>query len=186
MNLLVVAIVAWICLGLEVGFRAALQLGDQAIAPSFVLVLIVFLGLWARPVQLLGVSMVLGALLDLLNLVPAGTESIVVLGPWALGCTAAAYTVLNFRAMVFRRNPLAVAFLSTAGAMVANIVALSLLAFRAVYDDLALAGAGTELWLRLASSLYTGVLSLLLSPVLGALSGLMGLKRPVVGLGRRG
>src|SRR5262249_22177946 len=107
MNWIVFGVVAWLMLGLEAGFRDALQIGRWSLAPWSVLILLVFVSLWARTIHALWAAILLGAALDLLNLVPTPSgETVAVLGPWALGCMVASYTVVTIRVMMFRRNPL--------------------------------------------------------------------------------
>lgn len=179
MNWIVFALLAWLALGFEAGFVSALQLGSTAIAPSFVLVFLVFIALWARSMQALGASLVLGAAMDLLHQYPTSTgELAVVMGPWSVGCMIAGYLVINFRAMMFRRNPLAMGFLSALGAAVAQVVVLSLLRVRSSYDDIVLDGATLELGRRLASAVYTGVLAVPLTWALRPTLGWLGLRRP--------
>lgn len=182
MNWAIFALLSWLFLGLEQGLRPALQVGSLAVAPSFVLVLIVFVSLWARTGTALAAAMVLGFFLDLLNLQPTTVgESAVVVGPWALGCVLAAYTTLNFRAMVFKRNPLTMGFLCTLGAAVANVLVLAILALRSRYDVVLLQSASGDLVQRLFSSLYTGVLGLVLAPALAWLSPWLGFKKQSAG-----
>lgn len=179
MNWVVFALLAWLALGLETGLRPAFQLGTMPIAPSFVLILVTFVSLWARPRHLLGAALLLGALMDLINQLPTSTgEAAVVMGPWALGCMLAAYTVLNFRAMVDRKHPLALAFLCFLGACVANILVLALLALRAFYDDIIIESASKELLQRVASAAYTGVLAPFVGYVLNLISPWLGFKNP--------
>ncbi len=167
MNWLVYAILAWIALGLEQGFRPALQVGSVNIAPSFVLILMVFVSLWVRASAVIPAAMILGACLDMLNKVPTSTgETVVVLGPWALGCALAAFLILNLRAMVFRRNPLTLAVLCFIASFAAEVVVLAILMFRSWYDILVLQPAAAELTQRLLTALYTGLVSILIGPLL--------------------
>lgn len=185
MNWIVFAVVAWLMLGLESGFRQALQIGQLNVAPSFVLILLVFVSLWARPLHALWAAVFLGASLDMLNIVPtASGETVAILGPWALGCLLACYTVLNFRVMMFRRNPLTIAFLCAVGGGIASVVVLAVLAVRAIYDDIIIVSASSALWQLLASAAYTGMLALAVGPVLQYIGPWMGFRRPVV-MGRR-
>lgn len=182
MNWLLFAILAWLMLGFESGFRAALQIGSLAIAPSFVLVLVVFIALWARTSAVLGAALVMGFFLDLLYVQQTtGGESVAVVGPWALGCMLASYTVLNFRNMVFRTSPLTMAFLCTLGAAIANILVLAILTIRARYDVLVMPSPASELWQRLGAAVYTGVLGLVMAPALNWIAPWLGLKKQSAG-----
>lgn len=179
MNWIVFGVVAWIFLGFESGFREALQVGHTNIAPSFVLILLVFVSLWAKPIHALWAAFILGASLDMLNQIPTrGGETISILGPWTLGCMSASYTVLNFRVMMFRRNPLTIAFLCAVGGGIASIVALAFISLRAFYDDIIPVPATTNLFQHAASAFYTGALALLIGPALQWIGPWMGFRRP--------
>ncbi|MDX2116121.1 MAG: hypothetical protein SFZ24_10965 [Planctomycetota bacterium] len=178
MNWLIFALLAWLMAGMELGLRDALQIGNLALAPSFVMILLVFVALWARPQTALGVGLSLGALLDLLYVLPTQTgETAVLMGPWALGCTLAAYTVLNFRALMFRKNPLTMAFLCAVATAIANVIVLAILALRAFYDPILLPSATSELWQRLGTAVYTGVVALAVGPALQTLAPWLGFRR---------
>lgn len=179
MNWIVFGVVAWIFLGLESGFREALQIGTWNIAPSFVLILLVFVALWARPLHALWAAFILGCSLDLLTQVPTRAgETISIIGPWALGSMLAAYTVLNFRVMMFRRNPLTIAFLCAVAGGIAGVVALAFIALRGYYDDIIALPAASALFQHAASALYTGGLAILVGPILQWIGPWMGFRRP--------
>ncbi|MBL8746893.1 MAG: hypothetical protein JNK58_11120 [Phycisphaerae bacterium] len=179
MNWIIFGVVAWIFLGFESGFREALQVGQTNIAPSFVLILLVFVSLWAKPLHALWAAFFLGCSLDMLNQVPTrGGETVSLLGPWALGCMLAAYTVLNFRVMMFRRNPLTIAFLCAVGGGIASVVALAFVSLRGYYDDVVTLPASSNLFQHGASAIYTGILALLIGPALHWIGPWMGFRRP--------
>lgn len=190
MNWIVFALIAWIMLGFEEGFRAALQLGSLAVTPSFVLVLIVFVSLWARPMAALAVGLILGVMMDLVYLVPTSGgsgETVAVVGPWALGGLLAAYTVLNFRGMVFRHSPLTMGFLCAVSSALAQVLVLAILTVRSHYDIIDLGGASNQLWQRLGSAAATGILALVMAPLLNAAGPLLGFRaqRNMAPSGRR-
>jgi hypothetical protein len=180
MNWVVFGLLAWLFLGLEAGFRQALQIGHLDIAPSFVMILLVFVSLWARPIHALWAGILLGAGLDLLNLVTTtGGEDTAILGPWALAGLVAAYTVLNFRVMMFRRNPLTIAFLCAVAGGISGVVVMAILALRAFYDPIVIHSASRELGERLGSAVYTGVISIVVGPMLQFVGPWLGFRRPV-------
>lgn len=187
MNWLVFLIAVWITLGMEVGLRDAFQVGASSIAPSFLMVLLVFVSLWARPATLLGASAAIGVLMDLVHQLPTRDgETVVIVGPWALGCMAAGYTVLNFRGMMFRRNPITAGILAAIAGAVAASVVVALLRIRSSYGLIEFGGAAAELWPRLASALYTGIVAVPMTWVLHRAGGLMGFRRPMeAAAGRR-
>lgn len=178
MNWVVFAVVAWVLFGCEIGLRDALQLGDSSIAPSFVMPLLVFVALWARPGASLVAALLIGVTLDLIHTWPTERgQDIVIVGPWAFGCMLAAYTTLNLRTMMFRKSIVTIAILSVIGAAIAQIFGLALLTVRSSYDDILLPSAAAELWPRLASSVYTGVTALLVAPILQFISPWLGMRR---------
>lgn len=168
MSWVVFAIAAWVTLGLEFGLRDALQLGDLNIAPHFGVVLLVFVTLWAPQRAALASGLLIGVALDLFYQVKTSDGSdVVVLGPHALGCLLAAYAVLNMRALMFRKNVLAIAFLSLVAAALMQVVVAALLTVRASYDVVEFGPAAGELGQRLASAAYTGVVALAYGAILG-------------------
>lgn len=168
---------AWAALGLELGLRDALALGPGGAAPSFLLALAGFIALWAPPTTLALSCLFLGALADLIRLYPlkAGHD-VVILGPHALGFLLAGITILNFRALLFRKNPFSVAVVFTIGGAVAAVLASGLLAARAALDQQVVLAPGQSMLLGLASALYTGLLVFLLSPVQRVLISLLGFR----------
>jgi len=174
-NWVVFIVFAYAALGMEWGLRDALQLGNLPVAPSFVMILLVFISLWATPMVSIVAGLILGAMLDMLNQLPArdGTD-VVVLGPHALGCMLAAYTVVTMRALMFRRGVLSLAFLSVVAMAIAQIIVVSLLYVRSRYDVISIMGSGQELSSRLASAVATGVVAFPVGAALGLFKGLFG------------
>jgi len=171
----VFAIAAWITLGLEWGLRDALQLGEVNIAPSFALILIVFVSLWARHAAALGACLIVGLVVDLLF--QMRTEDgfpVVVVGPHALGFMLAGYTVLTLRALMFKRNIVSLAFLVVLTGVLAQILATFLLAVRASYDVVLFPDPLAEMGQRIASALYSGVVAIVFG-------GALNMIRPVFG-----
>ncbi len=170
MSWLPFAIAAWVTMGLELGFRDALQLGDVAIAPSFAMILLAYVCLWASPASGLVGAMVIGAALDLTRTIPfEGGLEIVVLGPHALGSLLAGYTVITLRALMFRKNMLSLGFLSAIAAALASLAALALVEARSIYDPIMLRPALPALGEALGSAVYTGLIAMLLAPILNVL-----------------
>lgn len=177
-------VAAWVALGMEAGLRDAMQAGNSPVAPSFVLILGVFVATWARRGAALWACVLLGAASDLLTNVPApGGETVTVLGPGALGLLAAGYTTHTLRAWMFRRNAVAVAFMCVVGGCVSAAVSVSLLKLRGAYDTIELSSATRELGWRAGSALYSAAVALLLVPVLTFIKPVFGF--PAVGRGGR-
>lgn len=176
MNRLAFALLAWLLLGLELGLKSALELGSTGIAPSFLVPLGILIAMAAQPARAVWPCVVIGLLMDLTSSVPAHSGEPVVIGPWALGMALAAHLVLALRAMMMRRNPMTLAFLSLVGMAVAQIAVVAILTGRnLVYGDMAWS-AGAELVRRLGSAVYTGVLALAMSVVLIPMAPILGLQ----------
>jgi cell shape-determining protein MreD len=175
MNWLAFTVVSWIMLGLEVGFAPTFQIGPSPIVPSFVMMLLAFVALWAPTGHALGAGVALGLCLDLARQVPlAGGEDVVVLGPHALGCLLAAYLVRTMRGMMFRRGALAVGFLSMCATVFAGVVVVACHSLRAAWDPIILAPAGQRLLAVLGSALLTGLGGVLVGWLLAPLRKVMG------------
>lgn len=178
MNWIAFAAVAWISLGLELGLRDALQLGNSSIAPSFALLLVLFVAMWAPLPTVIGASLTIGVLVDLTRLVPVeGSQSIAVLGPHALGYLLGAYAVVTLRAIVFRKSLLTIAILCLIGGSVAASVIAALLTVRSTTDASVLIFPGQLLWEGLGSAVYSAVAALFLSPLQRLLIPLLGFRK---------
>lgn len=162
MNRVAFLIAAWVCFGMELGLKPLMELSTSQVAPSFAVCLLVFIAMHATASSAIGAGLVIGALLDLTSArtAPATGEAITVLGPYALGCAAAAYATLTARTMVVRHNPLTFAFLAFIASMLTHIVAAALLEFRSVYDPSISFAATSELTARFGSSVYTAAIGL--------------------------
>ncbi len=168
MNWIAYAVTAWLAFGLELGLRDGLEIGSSGIAPSFVVVLLVVVALQAPVMTALWASFIAGLLLDLTNLVvdPASDIAHISIGPHALGCLLAGYTVVTMRALVMRRSVLTMVFLSFIAAALLGIVTTALFSIRLLYDpNLAFAPAAA-LGRGLASAAYTAGLSAVVGPLL--------------------
>lgn len=174
MNPLAFGVALWVSLGLEWGLRDALELGSTGIAPRFAVVLLVFVCLWSSVRAGVIASLAVGVCLDLLYTVPAGGQSVVVLGPHALGCLLAGAFALNVRAVIFRRNVLAVAVVVLVAAALVEIVATAALTVRAMYDPIGTAGPLERLLVGLGSAGYTAVVGIAYAWVLGLFRGVFG------------
>ncbi len=158
MNIIVLVVAAWIALGMDVGLRDAFQLGERDIAPRFAIILLAFVGAWARRHHVMWFGLLLGLAVDLLTNVPMTTgDTATVLGPNAIGYLVGGYTAYILRAWMYRKHALAIAFLSAAAALVAAVISLAMLKARAAYDPVMLGSASAELGVRAATALYTGV-----------------------------
>lgn len=186
MNWIAFALASWIMLGAELGLKPALALGQTSIAPSFALILLAFVAMWAPPMAVYASALVVGVLLDLTHppMLAGGAESVVVIGPYALGCLAGSYAAVTSRGLLIRQNPLAFGFVALVLCVVMHAVVVTLLRVRASYDDL-LVTFSHEVGARLGSAVYTAVLALLAGPVLRLLIPVFGFPASMSSRGRR-
>lgn len=127
MNSLVFLITAYTALLLEVALRPWLEVGT--VAPSFLLVVMVFVALSASSTAALGAALFLGVVADVLvRPYPDAT----ILGPMAAGYFVGAYVVLQLRGMLFRNSVWTVVAMTLAAGVFVELVAVSLVSLRGV------------------------------------------------------
>lgn len=180
MNILVFALTAWVCFGLELGLKQALEIGHSGMAPSFVFVLLTFVSMFAPSTTALWAALALGIIMDLTGgvAVEGANATAVVLGPHALGYVLAAQFVLALRAVMNRRNPLSIAAMALFASLVAHAVVVTFYAVHRWYGEPLLAGTKDDLLARLGSSAYTGAAALALSLLLLPMQSLFGFATP--------
>jgi cell shape-determining protein MreD len=168
MNWVVFAIGAWIMLGFEQGLKGSLQLGGTTIAPSFLAVYAVFIACSAPPRAAQWGCLVIGALIDVSSPIARidGGPDFMILGPNALGSLLMCQLVLALRGLMFRRNPLTLAFLSCAGFALWQVVVTAMLTIRHLGGDPTAWFPSAELGSRLGSSVFTGLIALPVSLIL--------------------
>lgn len=179
MNIMLVVVLGWLAIGLEMGLKATLgiRMGSVVAAPSFVLPLAVFICLCAPAMQAAWACLALGLVMDLTSPVTLPGDSLVVIGPYAMGFFAAGQLVLALRGVVIRRHPLAVVMLSIMAAAVMQIVVTGTLTIRSIVTDHAMVwSAGHELLERLASAVVTGGTALIIAVLLAPMAPLLGLQ----------
>ncbi|MCC6579369.1 MAG: hypothetical protein IT440_02945 [Phycisphaeraceae bacterium] len=125
----VFAILAYLFLGLETGLRGLLSLGGHT-SPSFVLILMVFLGLYAAPTQALTASLILGLLVDFTRPVAVDDLTTVVIpGPMAIGFFVGAIMALQLRGLV-RRSLIGLAATVFIAGIFVHLIVVALLTLR--------------------------------------------------------
>jgi rod shape-determining protein MreD len=165
----VFALFAYLFLVLEVSLRNVLMLGP--IGPSFVIVLVVFISLFAPRFTALWACWVLGMLVDLCTPLMHGADRVgPLLGAHALGYVFGGYVILQIRAMLFRRRAVTMAVMTVICFVAASLVVVFLYAIHGFYPGEAPAWAEMrpvrELLLRLGVAGYSGLLALLIGPML--------------------
>lgn len=175
MSWAVFALSLWLCVGLDVGLRDALAVGQSGAAPRFVMVLLAFVAASAPKEAALWAGLATGLALDLLDVRPSpGGGLVTLIGPNALGCVTAAYAVVLLRASVMRKNPLALPVLAALATFLAGVVTVAILQTRSLYDPSLSVGAGSSLLRTFFSALLTTALALPLGPLLLLVSPLFG------------
>jgi len=175
MNWIVFTIFAWIAMAFETGFRDALALGSSSISPSLAMILVAYVALWAPIRHALPAAIAIGLLLDFGELVRTpGGEPVVVLGRHAIGCLLASYTVVTMRGMMFRRNVITIVVLAGVTMALTQIVAISMLKFRSLYDVIIIDDAAAQLGSQLGSAVYTAALAFIVGPLLNRMKWLFG------------
>jgi cell shape-determining protein MreD len=167
-------ITAFVFLALDASFLGVLTLpAVGGIAPSMLIVLVVFVALFASRFSALSAAMLLGAMADLtLPARPHGhvEAGMYVIGPHALGFLLAAYLVVQLRTMVFRQRVITLSALSLTGAMTAALVAIAIYIVRSWYGEATVyptdPSAGHELLRQAGVALYTALLAIPLGWVL--------------------
>lgn len=180
MNWIVFTIAIWIVAGLEAGLTGALQLGSSAIVPSFLMVLLVYISLWAREGDAIIAALTIGLLLDVLNQIPTeGAQHVVVLGPHALAALIAFRAIQSLRGLMFRQSVVTLASLTLIAALLMHMAVLLLLSIRASYDSILLGPIGADLVHRASSSFYTALIAIPFGWVLQRIvTPLMGFRQP--------
>jgi hypothetical protein len=154
-------------LGLEQGLRGSLELGRTGIAPSFAAVYAVFVACSAPPRAAQWACLIVGLVVDLTSPWPrTDMGTFTVAGPNALGALLMCQLVLALRGLMFRRNPLTIAFLSCVGFATWQAVVTSVFTIRSFAGDPIVWRPAGAIGTRLASSIYTGVLAIPLSLLL--------------------
>lgn len=142
------------------------------ITPSFMIVLMVYVAMFAPRVTALWAAWLMGLLVDLTHPLEQGAEQVgPLIGAHALGYVFACFLVLQFRALLFRRRALTLALMTMMAFAAASLVVVFVYAIHGWYPNDELVWAerrpSVELTRRLGIAVYSGVLALVLSRVLG-------------------
>jgi hypothetical protein len=101
---------AYVALLLQAGLGNLLVYGETDVTPSFLLIVGVFVGMWAPPQTVAWAMLSLGLITDLTRGYPIGSSQMVYLiGPASLGYLLGAMAICQLRSMVFRDSALALA-----------------------------------------------------------------------------
>jgi cell shape-determining protein MreD len=167
-NWVVFGVCAWVCFGLNLGLAPLISQVTDDLAPSFVVPLLVFVGLFAPGRTVIWAGLALGLIADLTTPIPRADAAAAaqVLGPQALGMAGAGALVVWSRELVIARNPITHVVLSGLAALVVHLVICGVFTARSAYDP----GVAWQVWhevrVRAGASLYTAVAAIPVSLVL--------------------
>lgn len=139
----VFAFFAYVFLALDTGLRPMLEIGsgERGVAPSFLLILMVWVAMMGPGHAVRWAALVLGLLLDLASSYAASGGGIaVVAGPYALGFVLGAALAVQLRGLVYRRHPLHTGVLTLLSGACAFVPAVFLLTMRRIVGT----GLGSE------------------------------------------
>ena len=180
MNWLVFAVSAWVALGLERSLKhqpLSLTFGGVTLAPSFMLVLMVWLALAAAPAQALWAAMILGLLMDFTSRYTLDSgQAALITGPMALAYLAAARFVLGSRWVMLRRNPVALALMTLGAGALVTIASAVPLTMHRLYGDPIVWRAWPHVAGGFGSAFYSALLALPFGLLLNPVSGAFGLE----------
>jgi hypothetical protein len=169
MRWFVFAIFAYLALALDQGLSVLWSdlLGGWSAAPSFMLILAVFISLWAPPRATYVAWLVLGILTDLS--IPRGAapdtglEAFWILGPAALGYLLGAYAAVETRTLFLRESPIALAALVLFAGTFVHLLTIALITWRGVFfplnEPVPLWSGTSQLFQHALELFYTAILA---------------------------
>ncbi|MBC22509.1 MAG: hypothetical protein CMJ32_01135 [Phycisphaerae bacterium] len=160
-GLYIVALV--IAMVLDVSFVQVFAINH--VIPSLAMCLLVFVCLYASRDSVLWAALLMGLLLDMTDVhLYMGSRPYHLVGPHVLGCFFAVCLVLPLRAMVFRRNPLAIGVMTVLLSIAVSLVYCFLWQIRSWYPDVlppwSPEGVGSAFWRLVLCSLYSGLIAM--------------------------
>lgn len=158
MNWLTFTLTTYLLLCAEIGLREALRIGD--VFPSFLLILMVFIGLTAAPMTVAWAALILGLLTDL----QPTNGALAIPGPAAVGFLIGAYAVVQLRSLLFRESVLTLAIMVFVVGLFVNLAEVALYSFRGLSflanEPIPGWSAPGELVTRFLRLLYTAAMAL--------------------------
>ena len=159
-------IFAYVGLALDISFMQAFRFkwGAIVVWPSVLTTVAVFVALFAPRMTALWACLALGALVDLAARDPALAQISPVLGPHALGYVFGAVTILQLRAMVFRRRAITLGFLTALFVLCASLVVVAIYVIRSWFPATAVHWTDLrpmhEVLRRFVMALYCGLFAI--------------------------
>lgn len=168
MNWLVFTLVTFLFLVLENGLRTLLSIDIvEGVSPSFLLVLMVFVGLMANSPVVAWASLLLGIVADLQ---PGPVAEGVIVGPAALGFLVGGWAVTQLRSLVFRQSMTTLAVMTFASGIFVHLVIVALYTMRGLglmgAEPVANWSAADQLVRRFLELIYSSAIALPLGWIL--------------------
>jgi len=154
----------FLTLALEISVKPLFVFSSYAnIAPSFMIVLLVFLALQLPRMTLMWATLLLGMLMDLSQPenTPGGGQ-VFLIGRHAIGYVVAAYLIVQMRAVVFRQRLITLVVFSGLAMLLVGVTRIVLLGVRGWFgDSLVWAGGSAlgELVIVLLVSVYSAIMA---------------------------
>ncbi len=135
MRWLTFAVAAYLVLALQTGLRTLWVLPVVGgVTPDLLLILLVFVALWAPGMKVAWGALILGLLADLHPLpVLHSMQDAAILGPGVIGFLLGAYVVLQLRTMVFRDSLLTLCILTFIAGLFVQLMIVALITVRGVH-----------------------------------------------------
>lgn len=162
-------ITTFIALVLELGLRTLWVVylggvGAGPVSPSLLLILAVFVWLWASRPAALWAAVVLGVLVDLQPMAIVGARAdAAVIGPSSLGFLTACAITLQMRSVMFRTSPLTMGLLVAVAGLFAHLITVSILTVRGLpvltYGPISDWSASSQIYTRFFELLYTAIVA---------------------------
>lgn len=188
----VFAFFGYVFLALDTGLRPMLQIGESGYAPSFALILMVWIASMGPTHAVRWAALVLGLLVDLLaQYSTVDGRATIVAGPYALGFVLGAALTIQLRSLVYRKHPLITGLLTAVAGACAFVPAIFLLTMRRVVyagldsEHVIIWAASDQLVHAFWTVLYSAVIAVPTGWMLNRVSGLFGFQsHPRLGLPR--
>jgi len=150
---------------LEMSVKSVLSINAfNRLAPSFVIVMLVFIALQAPRFNVLWAALMMGVLLDLTTPLQApGGEPVFLIGPHALGFVVAAFAIVQMRSVVFRQRLITMIVFTFVAFLAVSVIRIMLLGVRGWFGEELVWANGSavrELLHAILVALYSCVIAL--------------------------
>ena len=177
----VFAVAAYLALGAQFGLFRLFETDHGYIEPRLVLLLAVYVGLWAPPQLALIGWAVLGLGLDLITTWPAhsntgeGPVQFSLIGPYTLGYLSGGFVLLSCRGVLMSRHPLAMGSMVLVCGLAVQLVVVGLMSARMWYDQpMPVFSPTSQLLIRSAAVMTTAVVAVPLAIPMNMLAPMFG------------